>query len=47
MPIIKLLLSAAAPVSLRFRLRLSEILRGPGDTYSDVILRLVEFKAAL
>jgi hypothetical protein len=28
-------------VSLRFRL-LSEILRGPGETHSDVILKLVE-----
>jgi hypothetical protein len=27
-------------VSLRFRL--SEILRGPGESYSDVILKLVE-----
>jgi len=26
-------------VSLRFRLWLSEILRGPGESYSDVILK--------
>jgi hypothetical protein len=31
-------------VSLRFRL-LSEILRGPGETHSDVILKLVELEA--
>ena len=31
-------------VSLRFRL--SEILRGPGESYSDVILRLVELQAS-
>jgi hypothetical protein len=30
-------------VSLPFRL--SEILRGPGETYSDVILKLVELEA--
>ena len=29
-------------VSLRFRLR---ALRGPGESYSDVILKLVELKA--
>jgi len=31
-------------VSLRFRLQ-SEILRGPGETHSDVILKLVELEA--
>jgi hypothetical protein len=35
---------ANGAVSLRFRL--SEILRGPGETCSDVILKLVEKSAA-